>query len=220
MTLRRVRSVTKAEAAAQSIREEIREGRLRPGTRLTLQELAAELDMSYTPVREALRQLQAEGLVEYRPHHGTVVADYSRDRAADVYLMRGTLEPLACSLAAERGTDTDLAEIEARLGELNQALREGRLRDVPPLNAQLHRRIYATAGSPLLQEFIDRLWNGVPFQAFSLTGQAHESAAEHARIVEALLAHDADRAADEMRRHIERGARAALASLDAMAEPP
>ncbi|MQA97720.1 MAG: FCD domain-containing protein [Streptosporangiales bacterium] len=220
MTLRRVRSVTKAEAAAQTIRGEIREGRLRPGTRLTLQELAADLDMSYTPVREALRQLQAEGLVEYRPHHGTVVADYSRDRAEDVYLLRGVLEPLASSLAAERASAEDLSEIEARLAELNAALEAGRMRDVPALNARLHKRIYATAGSPLLQEFIDRLWNGVPFQAFSLTGRFHESAAEHVAIVDALLVQDADRAAEEMRDHIAKGARAALASLDAMADPP
>jgi DNA-binding GntR family transcriptional regulator len=214
-----VSPVTKAEAAAEALREAIRSGRLPPGRRLTLQDLGRGLGMSYTPVREALRQLQSEGLVVHRAHYGTVVSDYSRARTQEVYRLRGVLEPLAGSLAAPRATDSDLDEVAECLARLDDAVRVGHVHDVPVLNAVLHKRIYAAAGSPLLAEFIERLWNGVPYQAISLGDRIADSAREHELIVAALRRRDGPAVAALLAQHITNGAEAALAYLDAMPDP-
>ncbi|MGY2064984.1 GntR family transcriptional regulator [Blastococcus sp. SYSU DS0619] len=208
-----VPAVTKVEAAAATLREAIRSGRLLPGARLITRDLADELGMSLTPVREALQLLRAEGLVEHRPHRGTVVSDHSRERAEEVYRLRSVLEPMAAGLAARRADAEDLAAVEGLLGDLTAAIEQGRAGDVPVLNAALHRRIYAASRSPLLLEFIDRLWNGVPYQTISLVDRVAESAAEHERIVAALRRRDAGAVEAELRAHIAAGAAAALASL-------
>lgn len=216
---RAVPAVTKVEAAAATLRAAIRAGRYAPGARLITRDLADELGMSFTPVREALYQLRAEGLVEHRPHRGTVVSDYSRERAEEVYRLRAVLEPMAGALAAERAGEADLAEIEQLLADLTAAIEQGRTGDVPVLNAALHRRIYAASGSGLLVEFVDRLWNGVPYQTISLGDRVAESAVEHERIVAALRRRDPQAVAGELRRHIEAGAAAALSSLPRPGRP-
>jgi DNA-binding GntR family transcriptional regulator len=213
MHLPSVVAMTKAELAGRTLREAIHSGQLRPGTRLVLQELSAELGMSYTPIREALRQLQSEGLVTYRAHYGTVVTEHSRERAEEIYRLRAVLEPLAASLAARHASDAQLEAIEGALAELTKAIREGRLDDVPALNAVLHRMITAAAGSEILTEFVERLWNGVPYQAISLRGRVGASAAEHQRIVDALRRRDSAAAAEEVRVHIANGADSALAKM-------
>lgn len=205
---------TKAAAAANMVRDAIQSGRLKPGDRLPLPQLAAELKMSYTPLREGLKQLQSEGLVVYQPHLGTTVAPYDPERAAEIYRLRGLLEPSASGLAAVRATPEQLAESESLLRELDDAVLRKHLDRIPLLNAAFHRSIYHAAGSPILVEFIDRLWNGVPYQAISLVDHAHESSREHGAILAALLAHDAAGAEEQMRAHINRGAAAAMAALD------
>jgi DNA-binding GntR family transcriptional regulator len=213
MALPTVVSATKAELAARTLREAIQGGQIQPGTRLVLQELSADLGMSYTPIREALRQLQSEGLVSYRAHYGTIVTEYSRERAEEIYRLRAVLEPLAASLAAAHASDSQLAGIEGALAKLTEAIAEGRLDDVPELNAILHRLITAAAGSEILSDFVERLWNGVPYQAISLRGRVATSAEEHQRIVDALSRRDGSAAAEEVRRHIANGAESALAKL-------
>lgn len=213
MALPAVPSATKAELASRALREAIQNGQLRPGTRLVLQDIAAELGMSYTPVREALRQLLSEGLVSYRAHYGTIVAESSRERAEEIYMLRGVLEPLAGSLAAKNATDAQIAEVEQAHAEMTKAIAEDRLDDVPALNAALHRLIVASAGSALLSEFIERLWNGVPYQAISLRRRVAASAKEHRKIVQALKRRDGDALAELLRMHIAHGAESALASL-------
>jgi DNA-binding GntR family transcriptional regulator len=213
LTLGVVRSITKAELASKTLREAIQSGQLPPGTHLVLQDLAAELGISYTPVREALRQLQTEGLVTSRPHYGTVVAEHSRKRAEEIYLLRSTLEPLAGSLAAKNATDHQIDDVAKAYEDLRRAIAEDRLDDVPALNASFHRLLVAASGLPVLAEFIERLWNGVPYQAISLRGRVSDSAKEHRRILAALKARDADALADELRTHIARGQESALSAM-------
>lgn len=102
---------TKAEEAFIEIRRLIECGRLPGGAKLTLASLSDELQMSLTPIREALRMLQANGLVEYKRHHGHVVTRYSIRRAEETYLLRQTLEPLATRLAAANATEDELRRI-------------------------------------------------------------------------------------------------------------
>lgn len=217
MTLGRVHVQTKGEAAYQALHEGILSGRLQPGQRVTLQGLAGELGMSLTPVREALSQLATQGFVRQESNRGTIIAEYTRGSAEEIYRLRLTLEPLAVELAATRADDDDLAAMAEALDEVDAAVAEGRAGDVPALNAVFHRRIYEAAASPFLLEFIDRLWNGVPLQAMSLVDRQDRSSVEHHAIMDALRRRYKKKAARLLHAHIAGAAEQAMARIDRMA---
>lgn len=213
MPIDRVVAPTKSEAAYAALRDAIRSGELAPGERLLLQDLSRRLGMSLTPVRDALRMLAAHGLIEHRANHGAVVAEFTPERAEEVYRLRGVLEPLAAEMAAERASEERLAAMEEALRVLDEAVEGGRENDVADLNARFHQEIYAAAGSDYLLEFIDRLWNGVPYQAISLAGRARASSEQHHAIMAALRAGDGRAAAEHMRAHIAEAAGHTLREL-------
>jgi len=197
-------SMTKTQAAFHRIRGAIEEGRLKPGERLRTAALQKELDMSPTPIREALRLLQAQGLVEHRPHHGMVVAEYPVEETEEVYRLRVVLEPMAAGLAAERASAEQLEKIRRRLSALKEAVKAGAARvDAAELNAAWHRAVYEAAGSHYLEEFITRLWDVLPLEAIWLEIRAQASLEEHERITAALERRDAAEAAALFKRHIE-----------------
>lgn len=214
-------SMTKSEEAFTAIRRQIERGQLPGGAKLTLQTLSDEMQMSLTPVREALRMLQAHGLVEYRPHHGHVVTRYSIPRAEEIYLLRQTLEPLATKLAAERATDAEIAEIRDLHEEFRAAAMkaDGEHGVIVDLNALWHRAVYEAAHSSFLDDFIDRLWTGVPYQAIWFIHRRHRSLADHESITSALMARQAETAATAMHEHIERGKSATIDHLRAIGAP-
>lgn len=197
-------SMTKTQAAFHRIRGAIEEGRLKPGDRLKTAELQGELGMSPTPIREALRLLQAQGLVEHRPHHGMVVAEYPVEQTEEVYRLRLVLEPLAAGLAAERATEEQLGVIRRLLDGLREAVRAGDARvDAAELNAAWHRAVYESAGSRHLEEFIARLWGVLPLEAIWLESRSKASVEEHERITAAIERRDAADASALVKRHIE-----------------
>lgn len=214
-------SVTKAEEAFTAIRRQIERGQLPGGAKLTLQSLSDEMQMSLTPIREALRMLQAHGLVEYRPHHGHVVTRYSIPRAEEIYLLRETLEPLAARLAAERASEKELEEIRGLHDEFDAAAQkeDGEHGVIVDLNALWHRSVYEAAHSAFLDEFIVRLWTGVPYQAIWFIHRRHRSVLDHQAVTRALLARDSDTAAVAMLEHIERGKAATIDHLRAIGAP-
>ena len=113
------KAVDKAYAA---LRERIFSGALRAGERLKERELCRELDVSRTPVREALRRLEADGLVEIEPRRGGVVAGINAEEASEIYSLGVLLESYAARLAAERATEADLAELDRLLDSVNRLL--------------------------------------------------------------------------------------------------
>jgi DNA-binding GntR family transcriptional regulator len=205
---------TKTEAAFLALRDAIEDGRLRPGERLVLSRLIEELGMSPTPIREALRLLQAQGLAAYSAHHGMVVAEYAPDDVAEVSRIRVELEPLAVALAVERADEEDLAEMRAAHDAL-KAAHEGRTprSEAASLNAAWHAAVYRPAASPLLTDFIARLWAGVPVEAVWRRSRAERSLREHDRIMDAIERRDAETARRLMREHIERGSTATIAHM-------
>lgn len=213
MALHRVDTPTKAEVAYRGIRAAIRDGLLEPGQRVTLQGLADELGMSLTPVREALRVLASDGLVEQAPQRGTFIAQYTRAGAQETYQLREVLEALAVDLAVRRATEADIRCMAEANAQLEEAVRHDVEASIPALNAAFHFTVYRAARSPLLFEFIERLWNGGPFQAISLVSGTRASTREHRAIVGAVRARDAQRAAELIRNHIRRGSRRTLATL-------
>lgn len=199
--------MTKTEAAFHTLRTAIEDGRFKPGEPLPLPRLLEELDMSPTPIREALRLLQAQGLVEHVPHRGVVVATYSPEKAEEIYRLRTVLEPLATELSVSRATPDRVARIRDLHEELAHAVRNEESRtDFAELNARWHRTIYEGSESRYLQEFIARLWTAIPVQAIWLTRRAESSCDQHEAITEAIERGAADEAAELMRRHVLHGA--------------
>jgi DNA-binding GntR family transcriptional regulator len=207
------RSVTKTEAAFRALRQAIETGRLHPGEHLRVQRLVDELQMSPTPIREALRMLQSEGLVVHAAHRGTTVAEYCPDDAVEVYTLRVELEPMAARLAATRITDQELAELQQLHEELGAAIADAHHPGGADLNLRWHRAVAGACGSRYLQEFLARLWQALPARAIWLTDRAEMSYAQHARITQALEARDPDAAHACMREHISLGATSTIEHL-------
>jgi DNA-binding GntR family transcriptional regulator len=198
-------SQTKMSAAYGAIRLAIEEGTLAPGQRLRMSQLEGDLGMSPTPIREALRLLQADGLLEHQPHRGMIVAEYTAERAEEIYRIRVALEPVATGLAAERATDAELAHLAALHEQLAEAVASDSGATAVSLNAEWHRAIYAACGSRYLQEFITRLWTALPVRAVWLSTRAQRSVDEHRAVMDALMDRDGKLAGECMARHLTRG---------------
>jgi DNA-binding GntR family transcriptional regulator len=145
---------TKAEAVYEELRHRILTGVLEPSARLNQDALAPELGVSVTPVREAVRRLEAEGLVQFQAHKTVIVTPLSRVELAEIYDVRVQLDPYAAALATARVTDSELLEIE----ELSLAQANSNPVAQVELNRSFHRGIYARSGNELLTGILDRLW--------------------------------------------------------------
>ena len=197
---------TKSELALRVLRERIRSGRLEVGHRLQVEVLATELGMSPTPIREALRLLQADRLVHYEPHRGVVVARHSPEKLSDVYDMRLSLEPMATRLAIERMTDEQKEAINAAHDDLVAANRAGKGRRFAELNSAWHLAIYDASGSALLHDFVDRIWDVFPWRTnWAIGRRSVDAVLEHERVMVAINAGDAQAGYDAMRDHIHAG---------------
>jgi DNA-binding GntR family transcriptional regulator len=209
------RHLTKTELALELLRERIRSGELAPGRRLALEELTQLLGMSATPIREALRLLQADRLVDYRPHHGVVVTEPSADATVEIYRIRSVLEPLATELAVENLTDERLAELERLHGALVLAVSSGRGKRISEANAAWHWTLYESAESSYLSDFIRRLWEGFAWRTmWAIPGRAEQSLAQHEAMMAAVRARHATEAATRLREHIESGVETLVRRLE------
>ena len=199
---------TLAERAFNDLRRAIVSGELQPGRRLPIEELASALDVSPMPVREALRRLEAVGLVEHVPHRGARVSVPSAEDLADLVRARLALEPLATSLAATRFGE-DARKAESALRAYHEAAEDG---DVPGAFAadfDFHFTIYRSAGSPWLMRLINPLWESSErYRRAGAPGtyEFAEREEEHRAILDAVAAHDGPRATEAMRSHLERSA--------------
>ncbi len=207
------RHQTKAELALQVLREKIRMGELEPGQRVRVAALQDELGMSPTPIREALRLLQADGLISYRPHQQIVVADSSSEETTEIFRLRSLLEPLAVELAVPALRGSRLKELERRHEKLLDRVERGA--SVSASNAAWHWGIYEASGSMHLTDFIRRLWERFPWRTmWVLPDRARMSAAEHDAVMDGIRAGDSTLAARRMRVHIESGCRTLLTFMN------
>jgi DNA-binding GntR family transcriptional regulator len=194
--------LSKTEYVLQRLREDIASGLVVPGASLRQSEIATRYGVSATPVREALRLLEAGGTVSYAPHRGATVRELSHDRVHDVYLLRAEIEGLATAVACERMTEQDLASIEAAHAELNGYRGEDG-QQLAVLNRRLHFTIYH-AGSELIASHASSLWSLFPPRVtiWKNPDAAAALAADHEKILKALRARDASLAQECARRHV------------------
>jgi DNA-binding GntR family transcriptional regulator len=197
-----------AERAYRRLRDAIVAGQLPAGTRLSERSLAAGLGVSAQPVREALRRLQAEGMVATAPRRGTVVAEFTAERLTDMSRIRVALEGVAAALAAQHATEADLDALEALLAGIRRAAREGDTEAVTEANARFHARVHAASRNAFLARCIDALRAFEHFGRIrALASSASEpprSLREHAALLAALRSRDATQAEACMRDHVQR----------------
>lgn len=193
--------VSKTAYVLERLREDIRNGAVNPGQPLRQADLAERYGVSPTPVREALRLLEAGGAISYLPHKGATVAELSPGSVQDLYALRAAVEGLATRLAVERigdGAGGQVLDIHRQLCKTGgDGLSRARL------NRELHFAIYGS-GSPLVTEFIATLWKPIPPKVTMWQDDAIAEAfnAQHEEIVQALLRRDADHAGVCMAEHI------------------
>lgn len=203
---------TKTALAIHALREAILTGDLRAGEEFTVGQVAAQLAMSPTPVREAIRTLQASGLVVHLPHHTFTVTNYSAHDIEEIFMLRGVLEAMATRLATPRLQDDDLARLDACMAAMHEAITQGNSTRMHQLNAEWHLEIYKVSHSTVLLEVILGLWQKFLWQSvWSLPGHGEQSLDRHEEIMDALRERDAERAATLMERHIRAGATSVLA---------
>ena len=199
--MQRLEHRTKTELALEGLRYAILRGELGQGRRMTLIDLQQALGMSSTPIREAIRVLEAEGLVTNQPHRGVTVTSLTLEGVAELYMLRAPIERLAGNLAAEKITDAQLARLSELQVPFERAAFSENDERMTQINADFHSVIYAATETKYLEKFILRLW--VPYfwgARWSLTGRT-ESVREHAQIIEALQRRDADRAGELLEQH-------------------
>jgi DNA-binding GntR family transcriptional regulator len=195
-------SLTKAEVAYRRIRQEIVEGLLAPNSLLDQEALAVRLGLSTTPVREALRILESEGLVVNRRHRNTVVAPLDFDFLQETYVVRLSLDPLAVSLAAEEASDEERAAMRTIAA---QAESDVEPRAAQRANRRLHRAIYGACHNGVLIHTLDMLWDRCDrYRLMTLHNaqRAHEANDAHRAIVDAVVNRKATTAAALMRDHV------------------
>lgn len=194
---------TLAEKAFEALHLAILTGQLRPGARLPIEELAEVLEMSPMPIREAVRRLDAAGLVENIPHRGARVTELSVTDLAEVYEARLALEVLAIGRAAERFDPEHEAAARGRLKRLNQ-MSDDNSGVTSAAHAAFHFALYDAAKSAWLLRLIRPVWETSERYCLEVP-QCRQLAArigEHEAILDACAANDPDRAAIALRDHL------------------
>jgi DNA-binding GntR family transcriptional regulator len=194
------------EMVFESLREAINLGRLRPGERLMEIQLAEEMGVSRTPVREAIRKLELEGFVAMVPRKGAYVAGISLKDIVDVFEIRASLEALAAGLAAERITDEEMELLERSLVEISEFSTDENIRAIVDGDVNFHDIIYKASRNQRLVQIIIHLQEQIHrFRMTSLSqpGRTKIALDEHKSIVEAISDRNVELAQQLAREHIE-----------------
>lgn len=195
---------TAHEYVRDVLRRAILNGELETGSRLVQAEIAATLEVSTTPVREALRDLASEGLIRFDPHRGAVIAELSGEELAEIYEIRQILEPLAMSQAVPaigEGTIEQLRKLQAKMTD------ERHSASFVDLNRTFHMMIYEAAASPRLASIIRSLEDAaVMYIGAALEtnpGLRDAAVHDHGEILEAVERRDVEAAIEAIKRHLE-----------------
>jgi len=191
------------QGAYRRLLDEIRSGALAPGARLRETELADRLGISRTPVREAIRQLEADGLVAHLPRQGATIRSLDHAEVVELYEMRAVLEGTAARLAARAASDIELAELTALNTELAEAPAGPQAKE---LNRQFHRMMLESARNRFLLKSMNALQKTLLILGTTTLAdpsRAVSAVAEHAAVLAALAARDGAAAEAAMRAHVD-----------------
>jgi DNA-binding GntR family transcriptional regulator len=195
---------------ADQIRTAIFDGRFKPGEWLRQERVAQELGVSQMPVREALKELASEGLIEHVPYRGARVVALSLEDIEDLYEHRAFLESRAAELAAENITAGEIAELKTMLVEMESLPPEG-IAQYRKVNRNFHEKIFHISQREYMIRTLSQMWEAFPTMLignFAITAQQPlpqrdlQDQLEHREIVAALESHDGGRAGIAMKTHI------------------
>jgi DNA-binding GntR family transcriptional regulator len=207
---------TLREIALERVRSAIMEFRFPPGARLTERELCHQLGVSRSVVREVLRHLETEGLVQTIPHHGPIVAKLDREAAAQIYEIRGLLESAAAHAAAEHADAPAIAKMGAAMADIESAYAAGNHRAVLAATTRFYETMFLCGGKTVAWEMVQRL-NGRISRLRAMTiaspGRHLRGPAQMRKIYDAISRHDPSAAAAACREHVARAAQIAQALL-------
>jgi DNA-binding GntR family transcriptional regulator len=206
---------TASERAYGELRQRVLDGRLPAGRRLKETELASELGISRTPVRDALSRLSVEGLLDFRPNVGATVAVWSETQIEQMFRIRAMLEPYASEIAASQIRDGEIDELRELCGIMEEAARRETQADLNTLaaaNARFHRIIIDAARSDHLAKLVSLAVNAPLTRRIFVrytTEEVQRSMRHHREVVDALSHRDPSWSASAMRTHILSGIGAA-----------
>ena len=202
-----VRHRTMAEAALERLREAIILGELTPGTPLRLEDLARSLGMSISPIREAVRQLEALGLAEHVPHHGAKVMGLDVEELRELFSIRLALETMAVRRAAELFRSEDEAAARMHLAAFDAARHRGDVRAAVRSHTAFHFALYEAGRSAWLVRLIRPAWDSCERYRpvlLAATGAAPDRHEElDVELLEGCVAREPDRAAGALHAHLE-----------------
>lgn len=205
------------ELVYSRLKDDILFGRYRDRERLVQRQIAERLGVSRAPVRDAIRRLEAEGLVTESPRAGHSVADISKDELADLYLVREVLEVVAAKLAAKHATPAQVNAMTESLRQLEEAVGHEEPDRSYRLGSQFHELLAESSGNTVLQELLRNVWDRVlryRIAATLIPGRAREGLSDHYEILERIEAKDADGAGEVMKRHIDESRRRISLGID------
>lgn len=204
------------ELVCENIRQAIIDGTFSPGERLMEIQLADEMGVSRTPVREAIRKLELEGFVVMIPRRGTYVADISIKDITEIYEIRTCLDTLAAGLAAERITDEELEALNRLLVEIGQHIADNNMEKIVEADTAFHDILYQASRNERLRSIINNLreqLTGIRGRSMSYPGRLIETMEEHRTLVDSIAARDSERAQEAARVHIENAEHTLMKSL-------
>ncbi len=205
---------SRADWVREQIHEAVRSGRYKPGEHLREVEVAQWLDVSRTPVREAVRRLESEGLLTFESWRGVVVANLDRQQISELYAMREVLEGAAAKLAARHIDEAEIEMLDLLLDKAEKA--KNAPESLAEINRHFHETIYCAAHNRYLVQTLEQLRNSLALlrgTTFSIQDRAEAAAEEHRAIVDAIRNRNPENAELAARRHIANAQRARLRML-------
>ncbi|WP_425053421.1 GntR family transcriptional regulator [Psychromarinibacter sp. S121] len=201
-----MKSQTKEEQVADFLREGIISGQFPRGSKLKQAQIAEMTGMSITPVREAIKLLEAEGFVLGSSHRGAVVAPFDMNATEEIVDLRVTLECKLALKAMSRLGKKELDELTALQSEIEDASEKGDRDAVRSINYRFHELLYQAADLPQTLRFVRALWARYPFDLINkLDNRIDRASAEHRAMLSAILARDEGEMLSALRTHIRAG---------------
>lgn len=189
-----------------TLREAILKGELRPGERLMELQLASKLGVSRTPIREAIRMLEQEGLAVTIPRKGAEVARMTEKDMEDVLQVRDALDELASSIACRQITAQELEELRLTMREFEESMKTGDIKKIAEVDVRFHDIIYKATRNPKLENILSNLREQMYRYRIEYLKDARTYPTlikEHTEIVEGLAKRDKDRVTAAMHKHVE-----------------
>ncbi|MFW5980617.1 MAG: GntR family transcriptional regulator [Halanaerobiaceae bacterium] len=201
------------------LRKAILQGKLKPGEKITEMEIAGQLNVSRTPVREAIRMLELEELIVIVPQRGKFVAGIkSIKEINEIFQVREELEGLAAYLTAKNISETKLAEMKEKVNQIEKCVQEDDLEGCIESDISFHQIIYEVSSNKWLQKFLDSLFEQITrFRSESLSreGRMEEAYQEHKKLYAAIKNGDSELARNLVREHIENARESVITVFEA-----